>query len=54
MDVRGKLLGGIKNIYVDSLPCVRVKGGKSELFRIDRWGKTGVYHVPLAMYIWMQ
>ena len=23
----GKLLSGIKNMYVDSLACVRVKGG---------------------------
>ena len=28
-DVRGKLLDGIKSIYVDSLACVRVKGGDS-------------------------
>ena len=39
----GKLLSGIKSLYVDSLTCVRVKGGESERFRIDR-----VYHVPLA------
>ena len=25
-DVWGKLLGGIKNMYVDSLACVKVKG----------------------------
>ena len=24
-DVGGKLLSGIKSVYVDSLPCVRVK-----------------------------
>ena len=29
-DVRDKLLGGIKNMYIDSLTCVRVKGGESE------------------------
>ena len=34
-DVGGKLLGGIKSICVDSSACVRVKGGKSEEFRID-------------------
>ena len=34
-DVGGKLLGGIKNMYVDSSACVRVKGGESEQFRID-------------------
>ena len=31
----GKLLNGMKNIYVNSLDCVRVKGGESECFRID-------------------
>ena len=30
-----KLLGGIKSMYVDSLACVRVKGGEREWFRID-------------------
>ena len=42
-----KLLNGIKSMYVNSLTCVRVKGGESECFRINigvRW----VYHVPLA------
>ena len=34
-DVGGKLLSGIKSTYVDSLACVRVKGGESERFRID-------------------
>ena len=33
-DVGGKLLGGIKSMYVDSLVCVRVKGGESKQFRI--------------------
>ena len=31
----GKLLSGIKNMYVDSSACVRVKGGESKRFRID-------------------
>ena len=26
-DLEGKLLSGIKSMYVDSLACVRVKGG---------------------------
>ena len=30
-DVGGKLLNGIKNMYVDSSACVRVKGGESGL-----------------------
>ena len=31
----GKLLNGIKNMYVKNLACVRVQGGESECFRID-------------------
>ena len=34
-DVGGKLLNGIKSMYVNSLACVRVKGCESECFRID-------------------
>ena len=34
-DVYGKLLSGIKSMYVGSLACVRVKGGESEQFTID-------------------
>ena len=34
-DVWGKLLNGIKSMYVDSSACVRVKGVESERFRID-------------------
>ena len=30
--VGAKLLGAIKSMYVDSLPCVRIKGGESEQF----------------------
>ena len=48
-DVGGNLLSGIKSMYVDSLACARVKGGKSELFMIDSGGETGVYHIPLAI-----
>ena len=29
----GKLLNGIKSMYIDSLACVRVKGGESKWFR---------------------
>ena len=29
----GKLLNGIKSLYVNSLACVRVKGGESECLR---------------------
>ena len=34
-DVGGKLLNGIKSMYVNRLTCVRAKGGESECFRID-------------------
>ena len=33
-DVGDKLLSGIRNIYVDSSACVRVKWGETERFRI--------------------
>ena len=44
----GKLLNGIKSIYVNSLACVRVERGESECFRINS-GVRRVYHVPLAL-----
>ena len=31
----GKMWNGIKSMYVNSLPCARVKGGESECLRID-------------------
>ena len=34
-DVGGKLLNGIKNMYVNNLVCIILKGGESECFRID-------------------
>ena len=34
-DLLSKLLGGIKSVYIDSLACLTVKGGKSERFRLD-------------------
>ena len=40
-DVGGKVLGGIKSMYVGSLTCVRVKGGESEWFRIDSGMRKG-------------
>ena len=43
-DVGGKLLNGIKSMYDNSLASVRVKGGESQCFRINR-----VYDVPLAL-----
>ena len=34
-DVGGKLLNGIKSMYVNSLSCVKLKGSDSKSFRID-------------------
>ena len=50
-DEGGKFLNGIKCMYVNSLACVRVKGGDGECFRIN----SGVL-CPFgsSMYIWMQ
>ena len=35
----GKLLSGIKSMYVDSLSCVRANQGESEWFSINSRGK---------------
>ena len=40
-----KLLNGIKN-NVNSLNCVRVKGGERECFRIDGAGRQGCILSP--------
>ena len=34
-DVSGKLLNGVKSMYVDNLACVRVKGRYGVYFRIN-------------------
>ena len=47
-DVGGKLLTGIKSMYVNCLVCVRVKGGESEYFRIDNDVRQG--HI---MSLWL-
>ena len=47
--MRGKLLSGIRSMYVDSSACVRVKGGESEWFSIDSEMRQGC-----IMYIWME
>ena len=40
-DGGGKLLNGIKSMYVDSSACVRIKRGVSEQFRINSWVRQG-------------
>ena len=48
-DVGGKLLNGTKSMYVNSLACVRVKGGESECFRINSGMRQGCIMFPLAL-----
>ena len=40
-DVDGKLLNRIKTMYINCPACVRVKGGESELFRVDSGERQG-------------
>ena len=42
----GKLFSRIKSIYVDSLACVRVKGGENEWLRIDSKVRQGCIMSP--------
>ena len=39
--VEGKLVIGIKNMYLDSSACIKVKGFESDWFRIDSWVRQG-------------
>ena len=52
-DVRGKLLNGIKSMYVDNSTCVRVKGGEREQFRIDNGVRQGCIMSPWLFNIYM-
>ena len=47
----GKLVIGINTMYVDSLACVRVKGGESEQFRIDIGVRQGCMKSPLLFNV---
>ena len=47
-DVVGKLLNGIKNMHVNNLAIVRVKGDESECFRIDSGARQGC-----IMFSWL-
>ena len=48
-----KLLSGINSLYVDSLPCIRVKGGESERFRIDSGVRQGCIMSPCLFNVHM-
>ena len=52
-DVEGKLWIGIKNMYVDSSACVRVKGGENERFRIDSGVRQGCIMFPWLFNVYM-
>ena len=47
-DVGGKPLNGIRSIYVDDLAYARVKGGESEVSRID----SGVRQKREFLWLW--
>ena len=57
-NVGGKLLSGIKSMYVDSSVCVRVKGGTSEWFMVDNGVRLGcimfLWLFNIYIYIWME
>ena len=52
-DVGGKLLGGIKSMYVYSLDCVRVKGSENEWFKIDSGVRQGCIMSPWLFNVYM-
>ena len=52
-DEGGKLLSGIKIMYVNSEAYVRVKGGESEGFRIDSAVRQGCIMFPWFFNIHM-
>ena len=51
--MRGKLLRGIKSMYVDSSACVRVKEGESKQFRIDSEVGQGCTMSPGLFNVYM-
>ena len=52
-DVGGKLLNGIKSVYVNRLTCVRVKRCESECFRIDNGVRQGCIMSPWLFSVFM-
>ena len=51
---RGKLLSGIKGMYVGNLACIRVKVGKSEWFMIDSGMRQGCIMSPWLFNVSME
>ena len=52
-DVGGNLFSDIKSIYINSLSCVRVKGGDSECFRINSCVKQKCIMSPWLFNLYM-
>ena len=53
-DVGGKLLNGIKSVYVNRLAYVKVKGGESECFRINSGVGQGCIMSPWLFNVYME
>ena len=49
----GKLLSGIKSMYVNILDCVRVKRDECERFRIDSGMRQGCIMSPWLFNVYM-
>ena len=52
-DVGGELLNGIKSMYVNSLACVRLRGGESECFRMDNGVRQVCIMSPWLFNVYM-
>ena len=50
---RGKLVSGVKGMYVDNSACVRVKGGEGEGFRIGSMVRQGCIMSPWLFNIYI-
>ena len=52
-DVGGNLLNVIKSMCVNSLTCIKVKGGESEFFRINSGVRQGYVISPWLFTVYM-
>ena len=50
-DVGGKLISGIKSMYIDSSACVRVKVDESKRFKIDSGVRQGCIMSPWLLNV---
>ena len=53
MYMGGKLLNGIKNMYVNNLACVRVKRDECQCFRISSGVRQGCIMSPWLFNVYM-